>query len=308
MLAALRTCLGMNFTPWNKEVILAFMRFRVHRHLERLIPSTDPHVCPFCMTRYKDTKRAVACHKTQACRIMNSPVDRYAWEMQVTVCVLTLVLTEAILNEAPEEEVKLREVSAEIGKVADSLTSHLRHRYPVGRLVAEQNAKRIKDAMVAVWPGHEVRYTELASIVQPLVEDVLMTIEDGEVWNMRGDDEGRRIWRRLSYLTGRLHDLLTDGEEEDTAWHVAAGYDALFEIAFGAAPYVRPPSLYLVADRWYVAARGRAQARKHIREQYGLVNAKVKGIAPGVKFDDDESAQDILNATATIPSVVGMAG
>lgn len=162
------------------------------------------------------------------------------------------------------------------------------------------------DMLTSIWPLHvKTDVVHIVAIASNLVCD-LKTVQ-GE-WLAAHPDHAA-IWTDIEKGMDAIYDAF-DPEGSEEYLHADAVqpiYERLRRHIFG--PEKAAPSLraYLSGERFWVAAKSKAEAREIVRREYGLV-LPCKGMPGGMKLEGGRTVADLLTLAGGVPGIIAREG
>lgn len=259
--------------------------------------------CPVCGTRYRHRGMAARCQRTEVCRWYHAPGGerRRAFEAQVRACALVAYVCAPVSTQAglPAVEEQARRAL----ELVDGIIGGL-HALCVSGEVFRQVNDDAQRRLEALWPPRQVTdIVHLLAVAGSVVADLRHDLAD---W-LAARPETDALWHDLELVMDGLYDSFDpDGTEQYLhADDVPRLYAVMRVHVLGPEKAAPQAKLYLVGDRFWVAAYTRAQARDHLRRELGLVGLPVKGMPLGEKLADGRSAADLLALARKLPCVLG---
>lgn len=255
------------------------------------------HICPYCKTSYRHKGMADRCMKTQTCRTFNAPSEtrRNALNMQVGVGAVIEFIISMLLK---QKNGPVREMAQDVEKTLGGLYSDLGKLRCANRFIAEICAKA-GEVLTKIWPPDEdTDAIHLLAVASALIVQLRQDMQP--FWDQNPVYDGPKIWKDLESDIDKIYDYFNAELSEDYpfAERVPEAYDTLYAAIWP--EYTEKPMpklrLYLVNDRYWVAAEGKANAKELVSSKYKCQISSCEGIKPTEIFEDGSSASTLLES------------
>ncbi|MBR4741829.1 MAG: hypothetical protein IK079_02875 [Desulfovibrio sp.] len=236
---------------------------------------------------YRTEQLALLCVQKKLCKHFNAPEAdrRRTFSLQVA---LAYALHFILIRLSPSDPC-VRDLSVRLELLSAELT-----KLECGSFFMQQVCVQVEAELKKIWQKECSVSSYLLELAQ-MIEHMCSHLEPW--WDAHPNEGAKAIWQGIVL---HIRTFAAQMNEQGKA----VDFRNLNSYLWPEKP-TQQLKLYLLGERFWVAAYTREQARSLIKKKYGLLNLRVQGIDLGEIMEDGRSARDLLNLASGKPCVLG---